>query len=175
MGVPSSARHSSRYRLRRRGSNAAPEDAPELAHQSRRGGRHGLAGLVLILVQPAQGPVHLRGRGRAGRGHGICHTVGCDGVVVVAADREFATVMVCGAADVTAPVTGSFAFAVSVSVASGRPQREYEFSTNPLSTWAAVKVMLFPLNVRPSRCAGDRLVLRQARDVHGHAVVGIGR
>ena len=32
--------------------------------------------------------------------------------------REFATLMVCGAADVTAPVTGSFALAVSVSVAS---------------------------------------------------------
>jgi hypothetical protein len=70
--------------------------------------------------------------------------VGCD---VVAADRRPVTVMVCGAVDATAPVTGSFAFAVSVSVASERPQREYEFSVSPLSTWAAVKVMLFPLNV----------------------------
>jgi hypothetical protein len=42
-----------------------------------------------------------------------------DVVVVVAAGRGSVTVMVCGAADVTAPVTGSFAFAVSVSVATG--------------------------------------------------------
>jgi uncharacterized UPF0146 family protein len=77
-------------------------------------------------------------------GTGLVTLVGCD---VVAADRRPVTVMVCGAVDATAPVTGSFAFAVSVSVASERPQREYEFSVSPLSTWAAVKVMLFPLNV----------------------------
>jgi hypothetical protein len=75
---------------------------------------------------------------------GLVTLVGCD---VVAADRRPVTVMVCGAVDATAPVTGSFAFAVSVSVASERPQREYEFSVSPLPTWAAVKVMLFPLNV----------------------------
>jgi hypothetical protein len=42
-----------------------------------------------------------------------------DVVIVVAAGRGSTTVMVCGAADATAPVTGSFAFAVSVSVATG--------------------------------------------------------
>ena len=51
---------------------------------------------------------------------GFVTVVVCDDVVVVvAAGRGSTTVMVCGAADATAPVTGSFAFAVSVSVATG--------------------------------------------------------
>ncbi|WP_212423822.1 hypothetical protein [Bradyrhizobium sp. AUGA SZCCT0283] len=74
-------------------------------------------------------------------------TAACDDSVVVAADRKFVTVMVCGAADVTVPVTGSFAFAVSVSVVRELPPRAYEFNTSPLSTRAADKVMLFPLDV----------------------------
>jgi hypothetical protein len=51
---------------------------------------------------------------------GVVTVVVCgDVVVVVAAGRGSVTVMVCGAADATAPVTGSFALAVSVSVATG--------------------------------------------------------